>query len=60
MEEQGLVPAQLHSVTYRMGQSSVALAPLYALPEYEKEAELLVDRCERLYQSFVTVGGRPE
>jgi len=58
--EQGLVPVQLHSVTDRKGRSSVALTPLYALPEYEKEGEILVDRCERLYQSFLTVGGKPQ
>ena len=58
--EQGLYPAQLHSVTDRMGRSSVALKPLYALPEYEKEGEILVDRCERLYQSFLTVGGKSQ
>ncbi|KAH9059315.1 NAD(P)-binding protein [Lactarius vividus] len=58
--EQGLFPAQLHSVTDRMGYSSVALSPLYALPKYEKEGEILVDRCERLYQSFLTVGGKPQ
>ncbi|KAI9449638.1 NAD(P)-binding protein [Lactarius psammicola] len=58
--EEGLFPAQLHSVTDRMGHSSVALSPLYALPEFEKEGEILVDRCERLYQSFLTVGGKPQ
>ncbi|KAH9024502.1 NAD(P)-binding protein [Lactarius pseudohatsudake] len=57
--EQSLFPAQLHSVTDRMGHSSVALSPLYALPNYEKEGEILVDRCERLYQTFLTVGGSP-
>ncbi|KAI9448559.1 NAD(P)-binding protein [Lactarius indigo] len=58
--EQELFPAQLHSVTDRMGHSGVALSPLYALPKYEKEGEILVDRCERLYQSFLTVGGKPQ
>ena len=58
--EQDVFPAQLHSVTDRMGHSGVALSPLYALPEYEKEGEILVDRCERLYQSFLTVGGKAQ
>jgi hypothetical protein len=58
VEEQDLFPARFHSVTDRMGQNSVALSPLHALPEYEKEGEILVDRCERLYQSFLTVGGK--
>ena len=58
--EQDLFPAQLHSVTDRTGHSSVALSPLQALPEYEREGEILVDRCERLYQSFLTVGGKPQ
>jgi len=58
--EPGLFPAQLHSVTDRMGHSGVALKPLHALPEYEKEGEILVDRYERLYQSFRTVGGKPQ
>ena len=60
VEELDLFPAQLHSVTDRMGQNGivVSLSPLNALPEYEKEGEILVDLLERLYQSFLT-GGRP-
>ena len=60
MGEQDLFPAQMHSVTDRTGHSSVALSPLYVLPEHEKEGEILVDWCERLYQSFQTVGGKPQ
>ena len=53
---------QLHSVTDRMGRNgvAVALSPLHVLPKYEKEGEILVDRCERLYQSFLTVGAKPQ
>ncbi|KAF8270865.1 hypothetical protein EI94DRAFT_1680085 [Lactarius quietus] len=58
--EQDRFPAQMHSVTDRMGNSGVAVSPLYALPEYEKEGEVLVDRFERLYQSFLTVGGKSQ
>ena len=29
----------------------LSLSPLHALPEYEKEGEILVDRCESLYYS---------
>ncbi|KAH9991659.1 hypothetical protein BJV74DRAFT_836115 [Russula compacta] len=54
----GLLPVCLHSVTDRRGCNSVAVTPVHAWPEYEKEASSLVDRCERLYQSFVTVGGK--
>ena len=57
--EHGLFPAQLHSITNRMGHSGVALTPLYALPEYGKEGEILVDRCEWLYQSSLRVRGKP-
>lgn len=53
-------PARLHSVTDRMGHGGVALSPLDAWPEYEKEGEILVDRCERLYQSFLIAGGKPQ
>ena len=53
---------QLHSVTDRMGRNGVAvdLSPLHVLPEYEKEGQILVDRCEGLYQSFLTAGGKPQ
>ena len=30
----------------------LSLSPLHALPEYEKEGEILVDRCESLYSVF--------
>jgi len=42
----------LHSVTDRMGRNTTTVTAFYAWPEYEKEALRLVDRCERLYQSF--------
>jgi hypothetical protein len=43
-----------------MGGSGVALEPFYEWPEYEQEAVRLVDRCERLYQSFITAGGKSQ
>lgn len=52
------LPLCLHSVTDRRGRNSVALTPFYAWPEYKEEASRLVDRCERLYQSYVTAGGK--
>ena len=50
-EGQDLFSARLHSVTDLMGRNGVAVAvsPLHALPEYEKEGEILVDRCEKQY-----------
>jgi len=57
-QEEGALPACLHSVTNRRGRNSVALTPFYAWPEYEEEALHIVDRCERLYQSYVTAGGK--
>jgi hypothetical protein len=51
------LPLCLHSVTDRRGRNSVALTPFYAWREHEKEASHLVDRCERLYQSYITTGG---
>ncbi|KAI0274345.1 hypothetical protein BGY98DRAFT_920852 [Russula aff. rugulosa BPL654] len=52
------LPLCLHSVTDRRGRNSVAVTPFYAWPQHEKEASRLVDRCEKLYQSFVTTGGK--
>ena len=52
------LPLCLHSVTDRWGRNSVALTPFYAWPQHEKEASRLVDRCERLYQSYVTTEGK--
>jgi len=52
------LPLCLHSVTDRRGRNSVALTSFYAWPQHEKEASRLVDRCERLYQSYVTTGGK--
>jgi 3-keto steroid reductase len=59
-EEQndGALPVCLHAVTDRWGRNSVALTPFYAWPEYKEEGLRLVDRCERLYQSYVTAGGK--
>jgi 3-keto steroid reductase len=51
------VPGASAFHTDRMGRNGVALEPFYEWPEYEKEAMRLVDRCERLYQSFITAGG---
>ena len=59
-QKEGALPACLHSVTDRRGRNSVALTPFQAWPEYEEEASRLVDRCERLYQSYVTAGGKLE
>jgi 3-keto steroid reductase len=59
-QEEGVLPVCLHSVTDRMGRGDVALAPFYEWPQYEKEAARLVDRCERLYQSFIVAGGKPQ
>ena len=52
------LPLCLHSVTDRRGRNSVALSSFYSWPQHEKEASRLVDRCERLYQSYVTTGGK--
>jgi len=41
-----------------MGRNSVAITPFYEWAEYEKDASRLVDRCERLYQSFTKAGGK--
>jgi len=57
-QSDALLPVCLHSVTDRVGRNTVTLTPFYAWPEYQKEASGLVDRCDRLYQSFVTVGGK--
>ena len=57
---EGLFLGRLHSITDRMGGSGVALEPFYEWPEYEQEAVRLVDRCERLYQSFITAGGKSQ
>ncbi|KAI0253127.1 hypothetical protein BJV78DRAFT_1123519 [Lactifluus subvellereus] len=59
-QEEGLLPGRLHSITDRMGRNGVALEPFYEWPEHEKEAVRLVDRCERLYQSFITAGGKSQ
>ncbi|KAN0113442.1 hypothetical protein V8E52_007723 [Russula decolorans] len=52
------LPLCLHSVTDRRGYNSVALTPFHTWPQHEKEASRLVDRCEKLYQSYVTTGGK--
>jgi hypothetical protein len=57
---EGLFLGRLHSITDRMGRSGVAPKLFYEWPEYEKEAVRLVDQCERLYQSFVTAGGKSQ
>jgi len=57
-QKEGALPVCLHAVTDRRGRNSVALTPFHAWPEYEEEASRLVDRCERLYQSYVTAGGK--
>ncbi|KAH9955571.1 hypothetical protein BC827DRAFT_1236492 [Russula dissimulans] len=57
-QKDGLLPLCLHSVTDRRGCNTVASTPFDVWPTYEKEASLLVDRCERLYQSFVRAGGK--
>jgi 3-keto steroid reductase len=57
-KEDGLLPLCLHSVTDRVGRNTTALTPFDEWPKYEKEASRLVDRCDRLYQSFVTAGGK--
>ena len=57
-QKEGALPVCLHSVTDRRGFNSVALTPFHAWPEYKEEASGLVDQCERLYQSYVTAGGK--
>ena len=57
-EKDGLLPLRLHSITDRSGRNTTAMTPFYEWAEYEKEASRLVDRCERLYQSFVRAGGK--
>jgi 3-keto steroid reductase len=57
-EKDGLLPLRLHSITDRIGRNTTATTPFYEWAEYEKDASRLVDRCERLYQSFVTAGGK--
>ena len=52
------LPVCLHSVTDRRGRNSVAVTPFHAWPQQENEALRLVDRCESLYQSYVTTGGK--
>src|ERR1700744_4792323 len=49
----GFVPS---AITLCHGSNGVAL-PLHALPEYEKEGAILVDRCERLYSVFPDSSG---
>jgi hypothetical protein len=57
-QKDALLPLSLHSITDYMGRNTTAVTPFCAWPEYEKEASGLVDRCERLYQSFVAAGGK--
>jgi hypothetical protein len=60
-QNDSLLPLSLHSITDYMGHNTTAVSPFYAwaeTAEYEKEASRLVDRCERLYQSFVAAGGK--
>jgi 3-keto steroid reductase len=54
----GVLPLRMHSQTNLMGRNTIAAVPFYTWPEYEKEASRLVGRCERLYQSFLTAGGK--
>ena len=57
-QKDGAIPLRLHSQTDLMGRNTIAATPFYTWPENEKEASRLVDRCERLYQSFLTAGGK--
>jgi len=50
--EKEVLPLSLHSITDRMGRNTTTVTPFYAWSEYEKEVLRLVDRGERLYQSF--------
>jgi len=52
------LPLRLHSQTDLIGRNTIAATPSRTWPEYEKEASRLVDRCERLYQTFLTAGGK--
>ncbi|ETW84523.1 hypothetical protein HETIRDRAFT_312795 [Heterobasidion irregulare TC 32-1] len=52
------VPARLHSITDRFGTSLVGAQPITAWEEYEDEGVKLVNRCEKLYLSFVAAEGR--
>ncbi|THH20290.1 hypothetical protein EW146_g1049 [Bondarzewia mesenterica] len=52
------IPARLHSITDRMGTSLVGAQPIKAWGEHEEESVKLVNRCEKLYQSFAAAEGR--
>jgi len=57
-QKENALPLCLHSVTDCRGRSSVVSTPFHSWPAHEKEASRLVDRCEKLYQSYVTAGGK--
>ena len=57
-QKDALLPLSLHSITDYVGRNTTAVTPFYAWAEYEKEASRLVDRWERLYESFVAAGGK--
>ncbi len=57
-QKDNMLPLCLHSVTDCRGCSSVALTPFHSWPVHEKEASRLVDRCKKLYQSYVMAGGK--
>jgi hypothetical protein len=57
-QKDALLPLSLHSITDYVGRNTTAVTPFYAWAEYEKEASPLVDRWERLYESFAAAGGK--
>ena len=57
-QKDAALPLRLHSQTDLIGRNTIAVTPFHTWPEYEKEASRLVDRCERLYQTFLTAGGK--
>src|SRR5258707_1257599 len=53
------IPARLHSITNRWGESGVGLQPVTQWEDHTSEATKIVERCEKLYQTFMQAEGQP-